>query len=169
MLGLIALMLVNQTTPGEVVQGKDLKVIPGPVAPTYGDPAWGMGMDHFMMRMRTQDRRGMVPTVVVPPGVGAIQDVIQTPAGWKAYQVEVPGRSTLQVRLRSDHEAWFYVTAVDRWGQMGAGMLQNRILTGNPEASFRNTHPEPARVYFIVDTTQTDFQSDAYTLELTFK
>ena len=169
MLGLLGLMLLTQTTTGEVLQGKDLQQVPGPIAPTYGDPAWGFGMDRFAMGLRSQERRGWVPAVAVPPGATAIEDTILTPGGRKAYRVEVPGMSTLQVRLRSQHEAWFFVTAVDRWGQFREGMLQNLIPTGNPEASFRNTHPQPAQVYFIVDTTQADLQSDAYKLELTLK
>jgi len=117
--------------------------------------------------MRRSARRGTVPTVALPQGAVQVTDEASAIPGWKGYRAEVPPGTSLHVRLRGIHEAWFRVSVVDRWGKVGEGMLHNRIPTGNPEASYRNTGPKPRTVYFIVDTTNDSVQGEAYTLHVT--
>ena len=52
-------------------------------------------------------------------------------------------------------------------GQEEAGLLQNRIPTGEPQATYRNPGVETRTVYFIVDTLDIDMVGEPYTLEVT--
>jgi len=166
---LLPLLLALQSQPAEPLQAGTLKSIVGPLAPHYPDPASGIGSDRFSMRMRHSARQGNVPAVEVPAGTSVLADRINNMAGWKAYQLQVPGKASVKLRLRSDHEAWFRMTALNRWGRMEEGMLQNRIYHGVPEATYNNPKDTPGTVYFVVDTTSADPMSDPYTLEISWK
>jgi hypothetical protein len=169
MITLIPMLMLLQTQPTEPIKASELKAVVGPQAPRYPDPAVGMGEDRISLKMRRAARQGNVPGVEVPAGTQAVSDRISGFSGWKAYQVQVPGKGSLSMRLHSDHEAWFRVTTVNRWGRMEEGMLQNRIYKGKPEASCHNPKDAPSTVFFIVDTTDASAMSEPYTLDITWK
>lgn len=156
-----------QAQVGNPIPAKELKSVPGPVAPTYPDPARGLDSSRMELGMRRSARSASVPTVALPTGASIIEDQANSVPGWKGYRAEVPAQSTLHMRLKGIHEAWFQVRVVGRWGRNEAGMLHNRIPTGNPEASFRNFTDKVQAVFFIVDTTQTSMQGEPYTLHVT--
>jgi hypothetical protein len=161
-----ALLCRGQEIPE--VEGKTLPVVPGPMTERMPDPARGLGRTSLEDQIRRQARRtASLPAVAVPAAPVAVLDRIHDPAGWRAYRVEVPAKGTVHARLTGNHEAWFQVRVVNRWGQLEQGMLQNRIPTGNPEASFINPKPEAVTVYFVVDTTETGSQNEAF--RLTFR
>ncbi len=151
-----------------ILEGKALPQVPGPLAPRGPDPAAGPGSDPIQMALRRSARKGTVPAVSLPPGPLEIQDTMNGPAGWKAYRVEVPPRATVKIRLKGLHEGWFRVKAVNRWGQLEQGMLQNEIPTGNPEASYLNPKAERSTVFFIVDTTEAAMDFEAFSLFVTY-
>lgn len=156
--------------PPPVFEGAKLAAVPGPHAPRTPDVARGPGASGFDLELRAQSRRGgTIPAVAVPALPCVITDTVGTPAGWKAYRVEAPAGAKVHARLRGDHEAWFQVRTVNRWGSQEQGMLQNRIPTGNPEASFINPKKEVATFYFLVDTTETGAEREPFRLELTLK
>lgn len=74
----------------------------------------------------------------IPESTTLVADRIESLAGWKAYRVRVPGKASVFLRLRAEHEAWFRLTTTSSWGRMEEGMLQNRIYHGKPEASYIN-------------------------------
>ncbi len=162
-------LLFLHTPTTEPVKATDLKVVPGPTAPRYPDPALGPGVDRMELALRRAARRGSVPAVEVPVGTQVVEDRMNGQAGWKAYLVQAPAGAKVKVRLKGEHTGWYWMTAVDKWGKTAAGMLQNRIKTGNPEASFINPHKDQASpVYFMVDTQETSI-SEAYSLTFTWE
>jgi hypothetical protein len=163
---LSALVCQGQEIPE--VEGKTLPSVPGPMTERHPDPARGLGRPTLEDQIRRQARRtASIPALAVPAAPVAVLDRIADPAGWRAYRVEVPAKATVHARLTGDHEAWFRVRVVNRWGQLEQGMLQNRIPTGNPEASFINPKNESVTVFFVVDTTETGTQTEAF--RLTFR
>lgn len=151
-----------------VVEAKTLPGVPGPLVPGYPDPARGFGASGMDMVIRERSRHGVnIPAVALPATSCQVKDRMDGISGWKAYRVEVPPHGGFHARLRGIHEAWFLVKVLDRWGRLGPGMLQNRIPTGNPEASYRNPKAEPSTVYIVVDTTETNVQGEDYTLTVT--
>lgn len=112
-------------------------------------PFWE-GRD-IMTEIQAIARRGFIAVTPVAATTPTVTDFAFVPAGWKAYGFAVPGKETLHVRLHHGNEGWFRLAMVNRWGQLGAGMLQNRIPTGNPEVTFKNPSNLPQAVYVIVD------------------
>ncbi|MFN8009842.1 MAG: hypothetical protein U0P81_00395 [Holophagaceae bacterium] len=152
------------------VEGKSLASVPGPFTDRYPDPARDPTYRGLDVQIRRQSRRtASIPAVAVPSVPLAVKDRIADPAGWRAYRVEVPGKAVVHARLRSDHEAWFLVRTVNKWGQLTEGMLQNLIPTGNPEATYKNPKDEAAEVYFVVDTRDLGAQGEPFTLTFTRK
>ncbi len=164
---LVLLSQSPQASVGAPIPAKELKAVPGPVAPTYPDPARGLDSGRMELEMRRTARHASVPTVALPMGASLIEDQANSIPGWKGYRAEVAPQSILHMRLKALHEAWFQVRVVSRWGRHQMGMLHNRIPTGNPEASFRNFTDQMQTVYFIVDTTQTSIHGEPYTLQVT--
>lgn len=164
---IVFVLLLQPSQVPASTPAKELKGVQGPIAPTYPDPAAGMGASRMQLQLRQSARRSSIPTVALPEGASVIEDEAQSVPGWKGYRAEVPAKSSLHARLKGTHEAWFLVKVVGRWGRIEEGGLHNRIPTGNPEASFRNFTDKPKVVYFIVDTTQTDMQGEAYFLHVT--
>ncbi len=147
------------------VDVKTLPGVPGPLVPRYPDPARGPGTSRMEAMLRARARRGVnIPAVALPSGSFQLKDHISDSSGWKAYRLEVPAGGGFKVRLHGTHEGWFLVKVLNRWGTLEEGMLQNRIPTGNPEASYKNPKATPTTVYVVVDTTETDVQGEAYTL-----
>jgi hypothetical protein len=170
MLPMLFLTLCTLLEDPPVVDGRKLAAVPGPITPPGPDPSAGFGNSSFEMGIRSSSRHsGSVPAVAVPALPVTIEDKVTLVAGWKAYRVSAPAGSTVKARLRADHEAWFLVRTVNRWGTLEKGMLQNRIPTGNPEASFINPRNEPTTFYFLVDTSATLGEQEPFRLELTLK
>ncbi len=164
------LLLLSLAQDPPVFEGAKLAVVPGPQPPRGPDPASGLGSDGFNRGIRGQARRAAtVPAVAVPAVPAIVEDRVAFPSGWKAYRVEAPPRATLHARLRSGHEGWFRVRAVNKWGQMEQGMLQNRIPTGNPEASYVNPNPVATPFFFLVDTTEDGAETETFQFEITIK
>lgn len=172
----LAASLLFAQTPPPSVAGKDLKPVPGPfvdrfcAAPGYHDPAAGPGNSPIQMQMRESARRGpSIPALALPDGPVSVADTIGSVAGWKAYRIEVPPGAKVHARIHAAHEAWFTVRAVNRLGALEQGMLQNLMLTGNPEASYTNPKGEANTIFFVVDTTEADVNSEPYALVVDWK
>jgi hypothetical protein len=166
-----ALVFLQAPVP-PVLEGAKLQQVPGPIPPKYADPAGGFPTRQdtdIQFQMRRRARVGTVKAVAVPSLPVVIEDKIDQISGWKAYRVEAPGGATVKARLHGTHEAWFRVHTVNRWGDLEKGMLQNRIPTGNPEASFINPKAETTTLYFLVDTTELGAETESFRLEFTVK
>lgn len=151
------------------VQGKDLKPAPGPQVQVENlpDQVTAFGNDRFDLTMRRSARRvGSVPAVDLPPGDVVVSHEVVLPAGWRAYRFMAAPGEKVHARLRGTHQAWFAVRCVARSGQLKPGMLQNRIPTGNPEASYVNKEDKPSEAYFVVDTTEHLRGSEPFTLTI---
>lgn len=168
---LIVLLLSLQAPSPMKVEASSLKVVPGPMVPQDGDTALGPGHGDVTLELRRSARRsGTVPAVALPSGEVIVEDHMDNqPAGWKAYRAEVGPRGSVHVRLKAVREGWFRVSCVNKWGQVEAGMLQNKIPTGNPEARFHNPKAETVTVWFIVDILDPDTRNEPYTLLVTPK
>ncbi len=163
-----SLVYAQAPAPAKVL-GKDLPSVPGPVAtrenlPDLVGPIGNSGMELGIRR--SARRGGFVPALAVPAGDTEIAHMVNSQAGWQAYRVEVAPGEKVHARLRGDHEAWFVVRCVNRMGLIERGMLQNRIHTGNPEASYINPKQEAVTVFFVVDTSETSALGEAYTLTI---
>lgn len=170
MLFIAPFMLCLALEDPPLLEGSKLAVVPGPLAPHGPDVAAGPGSNSIEASIRLRSRHsGSVPAVAVPSLPSTIEDKVAFVSGWKAYLVSAPPGATVKARLRSDHEGWFLVRTVNRWGTLEKGMLQNRIPTGNPEATFINTKNESTTFYFIVDTTEIGAEREPFRLELSLK
>ncbi|HET6330134.1 MAG TPA: hypothetical protein VFF76_05030 [Holophagaceae bacterium] len=168
---LICPVLAAQGSVPKEIAGKDLATVPGPFVdrfcsvPGYRDPAAGPGNSSIQMQIRESARRGpSIPARALPDGPVAVKDIVGSAAGWKAYQVRVPAGAKVHARVHSAHDAWFVVRTVNRMGALEEGMLRNLIGTGNPEATYTNPKKETNTIFFVVDTTEIDVNSEPYTL-----
>lgn len=152
------------------IEGKALAEVPGPIVPETPDVALaGLSPDDIQGKMRRQARRsGLVPCVALPLGPVEVLDAVPSTTGWKAYRLEVEPRAKVHARLRGDHEAWFKVSVVNKWGKVEEGMLQNAIHTGNPEASYQNPKAERMTIYLLVDTTEVSGEREPFRLQVTY-
>lgn len=117
---------------------------------TPPDRFWWADHD-IMAEIRWIARRGYLPVTPVAEGISELNGTADFPSGFKAYGFVVPAGAKLHVRLHHSNEGWFRVAMVNKWGDLGAGMLQNRIPTGNPEVSYTNPGKEAQAVYVLVD------------------
>ena len=168
---LICPILAAQGTAPKEVAGKDLPTVPGPFvdrycrAPGYQDPAAGPGNSPLQMQIRESARRGpSIPARALPEGPVTVTDTVGSIAGWKAYRVEVPAGAKVHARIHSAHDGWFLVRTVNKMGALEEGMLRNLMLTGNPEASYTNPKKETNTIFFVVDTSEADANSEQYRL-----
>lgn len=151
------------------VEGKDLPSVPGPLtgSPYLKDPLAAVTATPMELQMRGIARRvGYVPAVAVPGGDVVVTHAVDPMAGWMAFRVEAAPGETLKARLRGDHEGWYLMRCVNKWGQIEQGMLPNLIPTGNPEASYTNPRGEAYTVFFVVDTTMIPLPNEKF--EVTF-
>lgn len=127
-------------------------ITPGalPRAMACPQPAFWKHRD-LLDEIRMIARRGFLPVVQVATTTPVVTDFCPMPSGWRAYGFAVPAQENLHVRLHHGNEGWFRLMAVNRWGQMGSGMVQNLIPTGNPEITYKNLSTAPQVVYVIVD------------------
>lgn len=163
----LAVLAFAQAPEVPKVEGKDLPSVPGPLPDSryLRDPLPPSSATPLELQMRSSARRvGYVPAVALPGGDVAVVHSVDPMAGWMAYRAEAAPGETIKARLRSDHDAWFVMRCVNKWGQLEAGMLPNLIPTGNPEASFANPRQEPSTVFFVVDTTMIPMPNEKYTV-----
>ena len=169
MIPMLPLLLWFAADVPPLLDGRALVVVPGPQAPHGPDLAAGPDASSIELGLRHRARHGTVPTVAVPAVPCIIEDKVALGPGWKAYLVSAPPGATVKARLHADHEGWFRVRTVNRWGSLEKGMLHNRIPTGNPEASFINPKNAATTFYFIVDTTEIGADVEPYRVELSLK
>ncbi len=162
-------MLGAISTDFREVDASKLPSVAGPATTRMVDPARGMGFTGIDAMVRTQARHtgSIQPAVALPEGSLRVHDKVTDVAGWKAYQVVVPNGGSIHMRLRGLHEGWFAVRAVNKWGSLEKGMLQNVIKTGNPEARYTNPTKDAKTIYFVVDTTELSIIGEEYTLQVT--
>jgi hypothetical protein len=148
------------------VEAKDLlPALRGPLPPQVRDAGAEAGV---MGQSRRGARRGpSIPALQLPAGSLRVKDKVPDMSGWRAYAIEVPGGGTVKVHVVEGRKAWFRVLGVNAWGREEPGLLQNRIPTGEPQASYKNPTPEARTVYFIVDTLDWNMVGDAFTVEVT--
>jgi hypothetical protein len=108
-----------------------------------------------------------IPALQLPAGSVRVKDKIPDFSGWRAYAIEVPGGGTVKAHVVEGRKAWFRVLGVNAWGREESGLLQNRIPTGEPQATYKNPGPETRTIYFIVDSLDPDMVGDTFTLEIT--
>lgn len=149
------------------VEGKDLPKVSGPLTGTRAlqDMSRMPGDTRMDLIARKSARRGpSVPGVAVPAGDVAIAHAVPGDSGWMAYRVETAPGEKVKARLTGDHEAWFRVKVVNKFGDLGEGMLQNLVHRGNPEASYVNPGKTAVTVFFVVDTTSKLSGPEPYTI-----
>ncbi len=153
-------------TPLPEVEAKDLAPAPrGPLVPHVRDLGAETGP---LGQIRHGARNGpSIPALQLPAGSLRVQDKVPDISGWRAYAIEVPGGGTVKAHVVEGRKAWFRVLGVNAWGQEEPGLLQNRIPTGEPQATYKNPGPDTRTIYFIVDTLDSDMVGDPYTLEIT--
>ncbi len=148
------------------VEAKDLAPAPrGPMVPHVRDA----GAEHSIMgKARHNARSGpSIPALQLPVGSVRVQDKVPDMSGWRAYAIEVPGGGTVKVHVVVGRKGWFRVLGVNAWGRQEEGLLQNRIPTGEPQATYKNPSAETRTIYFIVDTLDTNMVGEPFTLEVT--
>jgi len=121
----------------------------------------------LMAEIQWLSRRGFIPVTALGDSVEAISDFVQYPAGWRAYGVAVPAGATVQVEVQHQKLGWFRLMMVDKWGQPGAGMLQQLVTPQPVMLTYKNPGKEATAVYVIVDDPA--WWSDAkdpYTLQV---
>lgn len=161
-------MLLSQTpsAPLPEVEAKDLPPAPrGPMPPKAHD----LGADSSALgQARRGARKGpSIPALQLPAGSLRVKDKVPDISGWRAYAIEVPGGGTVKVHVVEGRKAWFRVLGVNAWGMEETGLLQNRIHTGEPQATYKNLTAEPRTIYFIVDTLDVNMVGDPFTVEVT--
>ena len=159
-------LLIQAPAPPPVVEAKDLPKAPrGPMTPHIPDAGAEAGMTG---QARAGARRGpSIPALQLPAGSVRVVDRVPDVSGWRAYAVEVPAGGKVKAHVMEGRKAWFRVLGVNVWGQEEPGLLQNRIPTGEPQATYENRSRETRTIYFIVDTLDANMVGDAYTLEIT--
>jgi hypothetical protein len=166
LLAIPVLALQVPQAPLPEVAAKDLPPAPrGPMPPKVADlgaESGGMG------QARRSARKGpSLPALQLPAGSLRVTDKIPDLSGWRAYAIEVPGGGTVKVHVVEGRKGWYRVLGVNAWGQEEAGLLQNRIHTGEPQATYKNPTRETRTIYFIVDSLDANMVGDAYTVEIT--
>ena len=162
-------LLAAATGDFKEVDASKLPSVPGPSTTRMADPARDLAFTGLDANIRTQSRHtgSVLPAVALPPGSLRVKDKVADVSGWKAYRVDVPAGGSVHMRLRGLHEGWFVLRTVNKWGDLEAGMLQNKIKTGNPEARYKNPTQETKTIFFVVDTTELNSVGEEYTLEVT--
>lgn len=160
------LLLQAPQAPLPEVEAKDLAPAPrGPMVPHARDAGAEASLQG---QARRGARRGpSIPALQLPAGSLRVKDQIPDISGWRAYAIEVPGGASVRAHVVEGRKGWFRVLGVNAWGREEAGLLQNRIATGEPQATYRNPTQESRTIYFIVDTLDANMIGEAFTLEIT--
>ncbi|HJV22989.1 MAG TPA: hypothetical protein VJ570_09835 [Holophagaceae bacterium] len=164
-LSIPVLLLQVPSAPLPVVEAKDLPQAPrGPMTPPGRD---GGGENSIIGQARRGARKGpSIPALQLPAGSVRVKDKIPDMSGWRAYAIEVPAGGKVKVQVVEGRKAWFRVLGVNEWGREEPGLLQNRIYTGEPRATYQNPGKEARTVYFIVDTLDTNMTGEPFEIEV---
>lgn len=163
---LIPALLIQVSAPLPVVEAKDLpQAQRGPMTPQVPDA----GADSSLLgEARRSARRGpSLSALQLPAGSVRVKDKIPDVSGWRAYAIEVPTGGKVKVHVVEGRKAWFRVLAVNAWGRDEQGLLQNRIHSGEPQATYQNPSRETRTLYFIVDTLDANMSGEAFEIEVT--
>lgn len=149
-----------------VIPAKELPSARGPMPPAWPDP--GAGEHDLMSQARHAARKGpSIPALGLPKDSIRVKDAIPDVSGWRAYRLEVPPGGTVSVQVVEGRKGWFRVHAVNKWGRLEEGMLQNLIWKGEPQASYKNpSATETKEVWFIVDTTDSHMTGEAFEVDV---
>jgi hypothetical protein len=160
------LLFQMPSAPLPEVEAKDLPHAPrGPMSPHGPD---GGADASILGQARRNARQGpSIPALQLPAGSVRVKDKIPDISGWRAYAIEVPGGGTVKVHVVEGRKAWFRVRGVNAWGREEPGLLQNRIPTGEPLATYKNPTAEARTIYFIVDTMDVNMVGETFTAEVT--
>ena len=162
----LSLPLVFAQSPQALpeVDAKDLPAAPrGPMVPHTPDPGAERGA---LGEARAGARRGpSISALQLPAGSARIKDKVPDLSGWKAYAATVAPGEKVKVHVVEGRKAWYRVHAVNAWGRTEEGLLQNRIPTGEPMATYVNPSKETRTIYFIVDAGDINMVGDTYTFE----
>jgi len=160
------LLFQTPSAPLPEVEAKDLPAAPrGPMPPHGPD---GGGEAGITGQARRAARKGpSIPALQLPAGSVRVKDKVPDLSGWRAYAIEVPGGGTVKVHVVEGRKGWFRVRGVNAWGREEEGLLQNRIPTGEPQATYKNPTGDTRTIYFIVDTLDANMVGDPFTVEVT--
>jgi len=163
---MVPAMVFQVPAPLPEVEAKDLPKAPrGPMVPHRPDVGAESGI---LGETRRAARRGpSIPALQLPAGSVRVTDKVPDISGWRAYAIEVPAGGKVKVHVVEGRKAWFRVLGVNAWGRDEPGLLQNRIATGEPQATNENPTKETRTIYFIVDTLDANMMGEPYTLEVT--
>ena len=159
-------LLAQAPQPLPELEGKDLPAAPrGPLVPHTPDPGAERGA---LGEARAGARRGpSIPAFQLPATSARVKDKVPDLSGWKAYAVLVAPGEKVKVHVVEGRKAWYRVHAVNVWGRQEEGLLQNRIPTGEPMATYVNPSKETRTIYFIIDAGDINMVGDAYAFEFT--
>lgn len=162
----LPLLLSQAPAPPPLVEARDLPAAPrGPMAPRVADPGAERGA---LGEARAGARRGLtLAALQLPAHSVRVKDTVPDISGWRAYAIDVAPGERVKAHVVEGRKAWFRVLAVNAWGRQEEGLLQNRIPTGEPLATYLNPSRERRTIYFIVDAGDLNMVGDAYTLEVT--
>lgn len=148
-----------------VIEANDLPRAPrGPMVPPVGDAGAEPGLTG---QIRAGSRRGpFIPALQLPPGSVRVKDQVPDMSGWRAYAIDVPGGGKVTVHVVAGRKAWFRVLAMNAWGREEPGLLQNRIPTGEPRATYQNPGSEARTLYFVIDTLDASMVGEAFEVEV---
>jgi hypothetical protein len=167
MLPILLLALLQAPAPLPLLEAKDLQVVRGPLAPTWPDPACSPGRDLMDQVRRTARHGPSIPALALPKESVRVKDAIPDVSGWRAYHLDVPPSGKVQLKIVEGRKAWYRVQAVNRWGRLEEGMLQNLIANGEPMATYNNpSATETKEVWFVVDTTDKNMTGEAFEVEV---
>jgi hypothetical protein len=163
---MLPMVVLQAPAPLPVVEAKDLPKAPrGPMVPHRRDPGAEAGI---LGETRQGARKGpSIPALQLPAGSIRVTDKIPDMSGRRAYAIEVPAGGKVKVQVVEGRKAWFRVLAVNAWGQEEPGLLQNRIPTGEPQATYENPTKETRTIYFIVDTKDANMTGEPFTIDVT--
>jgi len=153
----------------QVIEATSLPTVNAPLPPGYLDPASWSYTSSVDAMTRITSRKAMPPTVALPEGDCIVSDQIKNLAGWSAFQATVPSGRTVKVRLKAQHEGWFEVKTVNKWGNYEREMLQNLVPKFDPEASYTNKSSQTKIIYFIVDTTEASSFNEKFFLHFSWE
>jgi hypothetical protein len=159
------LLLQPATAMLPVADAKDLPAAArGPMVPQGPDRGGDGGM---ISAMRRQARKGPgIPALQLPAGSLRVKDKVPDISGWRAYAIEVPAGESVRVQVVEGRKGWFRVLGVNAWGDLEEGLLQNRIPSGEPQASYKNPRQETRTIYFIVDTLDANMMGEDFEVEV---
>lgn len=114
-----------------------------------GTSFWGQR--DLMGEIQWLSRTGYIPVSPIGNSVDILSDYVQVPAGWRAYGVSVPVGGTVQVEVQHPMLGWFRLMLMDKWGQLGPGMLQAAYYPQPVMVTYKNPNKEATAIYVMVD------------------